>query len=101
MMQESDKRPQGIGEESEKKGWIDYGLMISEIDLYRDNAARRIKEHKEQFDRLKIPDLYHVAEYYKSVGVEIVCCCLQAYCKDFSFTQDEVKEIIEKENMKP
>lgn len=84
---------------SQKKGWLDYGLMTGEIGLHRNNAIRRIKEHKEQFDKHEIPDLYHVAEYYKSVGVEIVCNCLQAYCNDFLFTQDEVKEIIEKENL--
>ena len=84
-------------EESKKKGWLDYGLMMSEIGLHRYNAIHRIKEHKEQFNPQAVPDLYHVAEYYKAVGVELNCCCLQAYGKDFIFTQDEVKEIIEKE----
>lgn len=89
--------PPGIEEESKKKGWLDYGLMMSEIGLHRYNAIHRIKEHKKQFNPLAIPDLYHVAEYYESVGIENVCCCLQTYSKDFIFTQDEVKEIIEKE----
>lgn len=88
--------PPGIEEESQKKGWLDYGLMMSEIGLHRYNAIHRIKEHKEQFNPQAVPDLYHVAEYYKAVGVELTCCCLQAYGKDFIFTQDEVKEIIEK-----
>ena len=96
-MKQEEPTPPGIEEESQKKGWLDYGLMMSEIGLHRYNAAHRIKEHKEQFDPLKIPDLYHVAEYYESVGAEKVCCCLQEYGKDFIFTQDEVKEIIEKE----
>ena len=96
-MKQEEPAPPGIQEESEKKGWLDYGLMIGEIGLHRYNAIRRIKEHKEQFNPLAIPDLYHVSEYYKSVGTEEVCCCLQAYSKDFMFTQDEVKEIIEKE----
>lgn len=60
----------GIEEESQRKGWLDYGLMMSEIGLHRYNAIHRIKEHKEQFDPLTIPDLYHVAEYYESVGIE-------------------------------
>ena len=96
-MKQDEPTPPGIEEESKKKGWLDYGLMMSEIGLHRYNAIHRIKEHKEQFDPLTIPDLYHVAEYYESVGTEITCCCLQAYGKDFIFTQDEVREIIEKE----
>lgn len=97
-MKQEEPTPPGIEEESHKKGWLDYGLMVDEIGLHRYNAIHRIKEHKEQFNPLAIPDLHHVAEYYESVGVEKVCCCLQAYSKDFLFTQDEVKEIIEKED---
>ena len=96
-MKQDEPTPPGIEEESKKKGWLDYGLMMSEIGLHRYNAIHRIKEHKEQFNPQAVPDLYHVAEYYKAVGVELTCCCLQAYGKDFIFTQDEVKEIIEKE----
>ena len=96
-MKQEEPTPPGIEEESKKKGWLDYGLMMSEIGLHRYNAIHRIKEHKEQFNPQAVPDLYHVAEYYKAVGVELTCCCLQAYDNDFIFTQDEVKEIIEKE----
>lgn len=97
-MKQEEQTPPGIEEESQKKGWLDYGQMMSEIGLHRYNAIHRIKEHKEQFNPQAVPDLYHVAEYYKAVGVELTCCCLQAYGKDFIFTQDEVKEIIEKED---
>ena len=97
-MKQEEPTPPGIEEESQKKGWLDYGLMMSEIGLHRYNAIHRIKEHKEQFNPQAVPDLYHVAEYYKAVGAELTCCCLQAYGKDFIFTQDEVKEIIEKED---
>ena len=96
-MKQEEPTPPGIEEESQRKGWLDYGLMMSEIGLHRYNAIHRIKEHKEQFNPQAVPDLYHVAEYYKAVGVELTCCYLQAYGKDFIFTQDEVKEIIEKE----
>lgn len=96
-MQQEEPTPPGIEEESQKKGWLDYGLMMSEVGLHRYNAIHSIKEHKEKFDPLKIPDLYHVAEYYEAVGTEKACCCLQAYGKDFMFTRDEVKEIIENE----
>lgn len=97
-MKQEEPTPPGIEEESQRKGWLDYGLMMSEIGLHRYNAIHRTKEHKEKFDPQTIPDLYHVAEYYQAVGAEITCCCLQAYGKDFIFTQDEVKEIIEKED---
>ena len=96
-MKQEEPTPPGIKEESQRKGWLDYGLMMSEIGLHRYNAIHRIKEHKEQFNPQAVPDLYHVAEYYKAVGVELTCCCLQAYGKDFIFTQDEVKEIIAKD----
>jgi len=97
QMQQEQPTPPGIEKESQKKGWLDYGLMMSEIGLYRYNAINRIKAHKEEFDPLTIPNLYHVAEYYKAVGEEVVCCCLQRYCMDFRFDQEDVREIISKE----
>ena len=96
-MQQEEPLPPGIENESQKKGWLDYGLMMSEIGLYRYNAIHRIKAHKEEFDPLTIPNLYHVAEYYKAVSEEVVCCCLQRYCMDFRFDQEDVREIISKE----
>ena len=98
QMQQEEPLPPCIEKESKKKGWLDYGLTMSEIGLYRYNAIHRIKAHKEEFDPLTIPNLYHVAEYYKAVGEEVVCCCLQAYSKAFRFDQEEVKEIISKED---
>lgn len=97
-IQQEQPLPPGIEEESQKKGWLDYGLTMGEIGLHRYNAIHRIKEHKEQFNPLTIPDLYHVAEYYESVGAEKTCCCLQRYCMDFRFDQEEVREIIRKED---
>lgn len=88
--------PTGIDEESRKQGWLSYGLIINEIGLHRYNAQHRINEHRDKFNAQAIPDLYHVIEYYKNVGSELTCCCLQAYCKDFMFTQNEVKHIIKK-----
>jgi hypothetical protein len=98
QMQQEEPLPPGIENESQKKGWLDYGLTMGEIGLHRYNAIHRIKAHKEQFDPLTIPDLYHVAEYYESVGAEKTCCCLQRYCMDFRFDQEDVKEIIRKED---
>jgi hypothetical protein len=97
QMQQEEPLPPGIENESQKKGWLDYGLTMGEIGLHRYNAIHRIKEHKEQFNPLAIPDLYHVAEYYESVGAEKTCCCLQRYCMDFRFDQEDVREIISKE----
>lgn len=97
-MQQEQPLPPSIEEESQKKGWLDYGLTMGEIGLHRYNAIHSIKEHKEQFNPLTIPDLYHVAEYYESVGAEKTCCCLQRYCMDFRFDQEEVREIIRKED---
>lgn len=94
-MAEEFPTPSGIEEESLTTGWLDYGMMMSEIGLNRSIATRRIKEHKEQFDPQAVPDLYHVAEYYKAVGAEQTCCCLQVFAKDFMFTKDEVREIVE------
>ena len=99
QMQQEQPTPPGIEEESKKKGWLDYGLTMGEIGLHRYNAIHRIKEHKEQFDPLTIPDLYHVAKYYESVGAEKTCCCLQRYCMDFRFNQEDVREIISKEKL--
>lgn len=96
-MEQEQPAPPGIEEEEKKQGWLDYGLTVGEIGLHRYNAIQRIKEHKEQFNPLAIPDLYHVAEYYESVGTEKTCCCLQRYCMDFRFTQEDVREIIRKE----
>lgn len=90
-----------IEQETQKKGWIDYGLLISEIGLHRSNAIDRIKETKERAAEIKrniAPhDLAILGKYLESVGAEIVLCCLQRYCMDFMFTQDEVKEIIQQE----
>ena len=97
QMQQEQPTPPGIEKESKKKGWLDYGLTMNEIGLYRYNAIQRIKAHKEEFDPLTIPNLYHVAEYYKAFGEEVVCCCLQRYCMDFRFDQEDVREIIRKE----
>ena len=97
QMQQEEPLPPGIENESLKKGWLDYGLTMSEIGLYRYNAIHRIKAHKEEFDPRTIPNIYHVAEYYKAVGEEVVCSCLQRYCMDFRFDQEDVREIIRKE----
>ena len=96
-MKQEKPTPPCIEIESRKKGWLDYGSMISEIELQRYNAIQQIKKHRGQFTPQTISDIYHVSEYYKALGSEITCSCLQAYGKDFMFTRDEVKELIKKE----
>ena len=90
-----------IEKETQKKGWLDYGLLISEIGLHRSNAIDRIKETKELATEIKrnvAPhDLAILSEYLESAGAEIVLCCLQRYCMDSMFTQDEVDEILQQE----
>lgn len=90
-----------IEQETQKKGWMDYDLLIGEIGLHRSNAIDRIKETKERAAEIKrniAPrDLAILSEYLESAGAEIVLCCLQQYCMDFMFTQDEVKEILQQE----
>lgn len=98
QMQQVEPMPPGIENESTKEGWLDYAMTLGEIGLHRYNAIHRIKEHKEQFDPLTIPNLYHIAEYYESIGAERTCCCLQRYCMDFRFEKEEVKNIINKED---
>ena len=90
-----------IEQEIQRKGWMNYSLLISEIGLHRSNAIDHIKETKERAAEIKrniAPhDLAILCEYLESAGAEIVLCCLQQYCMDFMFTQDEVKEIIQQE----
>lgn len=100
-MQQEHPIPPGIEEESQKKGWLDYGLTMGEIGLHRYNAIHRIRECKEEAEKYARdlnPYKWHVLnEYMKSVGEEIVLCCLQRYCMDFRFDQEDIKEIISKE----
>jgi hypothetical protein len=87
--------------ENESGGeWLNYKLMLSEIELYRNTATRRIQEHLEHFNPLEIPNLYHVAQYYEAIGVAAACNCLEIHCKDFKFTEEDIIEIIRKEKGK-
>lgn len=102
QMQQEQSTPPGIEEERQKKGWLDYGLTIGEIGLHRYNAVARIREHKKEADdikrRMNPHDLAVLATYSESVGAEVFLCCLQRYCMDFRFDQEEIKEIINKED---
>lgn len=98
QMQQEQPSPPGIEEESQKKGWLDYGLMMSEIGLYRYNAIHRIRAIKDEADgyarELNPHKWYVLSEYMKNVGMEVVLCCLQRYGMDFRFDKEDVMEII-------
>jgi|GEM_PF-3777614 len=96
--QMKDERIPTTDKESKKKGWLDFGLTMSVIGLHRDGAKRRIKEHKDKFDPVSIPDYIHVASYYQALGIDLICNCLQSYCKNSMFTQEEVNNILEQED---
>lgn len=103
QMQQEQPTPPGIEEERQKKGWLDYGLVISEIGLHRYNAVARIREHKEEAQaimrNMNNHDLNVLTEYCENAHAEVILCCLQRYCMDFRFDQEEVKEIIRKEDL--
>lgn len=88
MSKKTNKNETEFGDE-----WLNYEQMTSEIKLYHDNAISRMKEHEDKFDKLSIPHLYHVAEYYEALGIAVVCNCLLTYCPDFTFTEEEIKKI--------
>lgn len=70
--------------------WIDFDMMMSEIKYHRNNAQRRILE----FKKIENPTELDKIKCKEAVGEESVLMCLQAWCNDFKFSSDEVKEII-------
>lgn len=72
--------------------WLNYKLMMDEIEMYRNIATRRIMKYSEYFDPLQIPN--HVARYYEAVGVAAACNCLEIHCKDSKFNEEDIKRII-------
>lgn len=101
-MAQEQPTPPGIEEEEKKKGWLDYGLTVGEIRLHRYNMQHRIRENRDAVQdikrRMSPHDLARLTEYSESVGAENILCCLQAWAKDFRFTQEDVREIIRKED---
>ena len=71
--------------------WIDYDMLISEIKVHRRIAQGRVSEFKKNEN----PSALDKQRYHEAVGEELVLTCLQAWCNDFKFSSDEVKEIIE------
>lgn len=70
--------------------WIDFDMIMSEIKYLRDNAQRCVSEFKENEN----PSEFDRHQYHEAVGEKFVSMYLQAWCNDFKFSSDEVKEII-------
>lgn len=82
--------------------WIDFDMLMSEIDLWRSNAQREILYYKENNKSMKTsPSEYTQNEfvdrllYENKVGEEITLMCLQNWCNDFKFSTEELKEFDE------
>lgn len=73
--------------------WIDFDMLMMELDLHRDNAARIVKAYKD----IENPTEWDKLECKEAVGRVVVSECIMAWCKDFKFSSDEVIDIINKE----
>lgn len=88
--------------------WIDFDMLMSEIDLWRSNTQREILYYKENNKPMKTsPSEYTQHEfvdrllYENEVGKEIILMCLQNWCNDFKFSTEELKQMEEfKDNEK-
>ena len=75
--------------------WIDYDMLMSELDLHRDNAARIVKAYKE----INNPTDWDKLECKEAVGRVVVSECIMAWCKDFKFSSEDVRNIIDEEKL--
>lgn len=82
--------------------WIDYNMLMAEIGLHRANAQREILNYKEKNKAMKTsPSEYTQREfvdrllYENEVGIETILMCLENWCNDFKFSNEELKELEE------
>ena len=82
--------------------WIDYDLLKMEIGLHRSNAQREIVNYKEKHKPLPTSRSEYTTKdfidrliYENEVGREIALSCLEGWCDDFKFSDEEVTEIEE------
>jgi len=73
--------------------WIDFDMIMSELDFHRDNASRIVKAYKE----IENPTEYDKLECKEAVGEIGILEVIMGWCEDFKFSSDEVKDFIEKE----
>ena len=71
--------------------WIDFNMIMSELDLHRDNAARIVKAYKE----IENPTEWDKLECKEAVGEIGILECIMGWCKDFKFSTEELKEMDE------
>lgn len=76
--------------------WIDFDMLMSELDLHRDNAARMVKAYKE----IENPTEWDRIQCKEAVGSVVVSECIMAWCNDFSFSSEDVINIMNEENKK-
>ena len=73
--------------------WVDFNMLMLELEHHRNNAARIVKAYKE----INNPTDWDKLECKEAVGRGVVSECIMSWCKDFKFSSEEVKEIIKKE----
>lgn len=73
--------------------WIDFDMLMSELDHHRGNAARIVKAYRE----IEKPTEWDKLQCKEAVGRVVVSECIMTWCKDFKFSSDEVMDIINKE----
>lgn len=73
--------------------WIDFDMLMLELEHRRNNAAKVVKAYKE----IKNPTDWENLICKEAVGRVVVSECIMAWCKDFKFSSDEVMDIINKE----
>ena len=73
--------------------WIDFDMLMLEIGHHLSNAHRCVLAYKE----IKNPTEWDKLECKEAVGKECILTCLQTWCNDFKFSDEEVKDIIDKE----
>ena len=71
--------------------WIDFDMLMMELDLHRHNAARIVKAYKE----IENPTDWDKLECKEAVGRVVVSECIMAWCNDFKFSTEELKEMEE------
>lgn len=69
--------------------WVDFNMLMSEIQFHRSNVQRRIKAYKE----IENPTEWEKLECKENVGKEEILMCLQAWCNGFKFSIEEMKEL--------
>ena len=71
--------------------WIDLDMLRMELDVHRHNAARIVKAYKE----IENPTDWDKLECKEAVGRVVVSECIMAWCNDFKFSTEELKEMEE------